>query len=65
MLINGSPTSFFWSSRGIGQGDPLSPSLFVLAAEVLGRMISRANEMGFVDSFRVMRASSGVSPLVC
>uniref|UniRef100_A0A7N2KWC1 K Homology domain-containing protein n=1 Tax=Quercus lobata TaxID=97700 RepID=A0A7N2KWC1_QUELO len=38
ILINGSPCGFFGSSRGLRQGDPLSP-LFVLVMEALGRML--------------------------
>ena len=39
ILINGIPSQPFSPSQGIRQGDPLSPFLFVLMAEGLGRLI--------------------------
>jgi hypothetical protein len=38
VLINGSPAGFFNSSRGVRQGDPLSPFLFVIVMEAFSRM---------------------------
>jgi hypothetical protein len=41
-MVNGVPSRPFSPSRGIRQGDPLSPFLFVLMAEGLGRCIKVA-----------------------
>ena len=42
ILINGSPSDFFGSSRGIRQGDPLSLLLFDIVMEGLSRMLDVA-----------------------
>jgi hypothetical protein len=53
MLINGSPSGFFGSSRGVRQGDPLSPFLFVLVMEAFSRMISAIYSRGLISGFSV------------
>ena len=53
VLVNRSPKSFFSSSRGLRQGDPLSPLLFLLVMEVLSKMLRKVEEEGLlIQGFR-------------
>ncbi|GJT88122.1 RNA-directed DNA polymerase, eukaryota [Tanacetum coccineum] len=46
ILVNGSPTSEFPFFRGLKQGDPLAPFLFILVMESLHLSVSRAVNEG-------------------
>ena len=46
VLWNGEKLDAFVPQRGLRQGDPLSPYLFVLCMEVLGQRIRRESERG-------------------
>ncbi|RVX09334.1 putative mitochondrial protein [Vitis vinifera] len=60
ILINGVPAGFFSNSKGLRQGDPLSPYLFVLGMEVFSTLVRRASEGGFISGCR-LRGEEGKS----
>jgi hypothetical protein len=51
ILVNGDPTGFFQSSRGIRRGDLLSPLLFVVVMEALSKMLNASMLQGLLSGF--------------
>ncbi|KAL3637949.1 hypothetical protein CASFOL_018397 [Castilleja foliolosa] len=63
VIINGSPSSEFSMEKGLRQGDPMSPFLFLLVAECLGLMVQKAVSMGRFRPVRVGKKEVEVSML--
>lgn len=55
ILINGKPAGFSAVSRGVKQGDPLSPLLFILASEGLSRGLNALMADGIIRGFQAGR----------
>ena len=53
VLINGSLAGFFPSSRGLRQGDPFSPYLFVIGMKALSCLINRTVEGSYLSGSRI------------
>eukprot|EP00253_Pinus_taeda_P025237 PITA_25237 len=53
ILINGIPSTPFNASRGIRQGDPLSPFLFILAVEGLGRFLKKEQRERIIKGLKL------------
>ncbi|RVX10571.1 putative ribonuclease H protein [Vitis vinifera] len=47
------------ASRGLRQGDPLSPFLFTIVADVLSRMLLKVEERNVLEGFKVGRIEQG------
>eukprot|EP00253_Pinus_taeda_P023364 PITA_23364 len=56
ILINGAPSTPFTPSRGIRQGDPLSPFLFVILMEGLSRTIAKKKAEGKIKGLQPIRS---------
>ena len=55
ILVNGEPKGMITPTRGIRQGDPLSPFLFLLCTEGLHGLITQATTQGDIKGYSLCR----------
>ena len=61
ILINGAPTGFIRPTRGIRQGDPLSPFLFLLCTEGFPGLLTQSALRGDVHGFSLSQRSPSLT----
>jgi len=64
VLVNGAQVGPFVPGRGIRQGDPLSPYLFIICAEGLSALISDAERRGVLNGSRIFTGAPSISHLL-
>jgi len=63
ILVNGQPTDILTPSRGLRQGDPLSPYLFLICTEGLAALIKDAVAKREIHGVKVSRSAPSVTHL--
>lgn len=64
VLLNNEATGQIHPQRGIRQGDPLSPYIFILCAEVLSGLCKKEQEIGNLPGVRVARNCPKINHLL-
>eukprot|EP00253_Pinus_taeda_P010854 PITA_10854 len=60
-LINGRPCSAFKSSRGLRQGCPLSPFLYIIMAETLSLHLENKRRLKEITGIDIVRGAKGIN----
>uniref|UniRef100_A0A803QHJ4 Reverse transcriptase domain-containing protein n=1 Tax=Cannabis sativa TaxID=3483 RepID=A0A803QHJ4_CANSA len=64
LLLNGTTVGKFHPERGLRQGDPLSPSLYIMAAEALSRLFLSKENHGLLKGFKLARNGTPITHLM-
>jgi hypothetical protein len=60
-LVNGRPANYFQATRGIRQGCPLSPFLYILMADSLSRKLIAERNVGTIPGIRPTKGTEAVN----
>lgn len=61
--MNGTNKGYFQSSRGLRQGNPLCPYLFIIAEEVRSRLPNKSATNGKIMGYKTHRGCPHISNL--
>ncbi|XP_013608522.1 PREDICTED: uncharacterized protein LOC106315336 [Brassica oleracea var. oleracea] len=64
VLINGEPTKIIKPSRGLRQGDPISPYLYIICTEGLSRLIKQNIHNQKIHGFKASKSGPAISHLL-
>ncbi|KAF5446820.1 hypothetical protein F2P56_032419 [Juglans regia] len=64
VVMNGVPKGFFKSGRGLRQGDPISPYLFIIVEEILSRLLKVSFEERKIGFYLQPRGTPVISHLL-
>ncbi|KAM1585241.1 hypothetical protein ACFX13_039256 [Malus domestica] len=64
VMVNGSPRGYLHPTRGLRQGDPFSPFLFLLCAEGLSALIARQEREGWLRGVTICRGAPPITHLL-
>ena len=64
ILVNGNPTSYILPSRGLRQGEPLSPYLFLFCVEELTALLKKVETNGIIRGVVASRGGPSISHLL-
>ena len=63
IIVNGEPNGMIYPSRGLRQGNPLSPYLFLLCGEGLFALLHQAERMGELNGVACSRGGPKITHL--
>ncbi|XP_035838954.1 secreted RxLR effector protein 78-like [Helianthus annuus] len=63
VLVNGSPTFEFNCEKGLRQGDPISPFLFLIVMEALSWLLKKAQEIGVLKGINFSESEADITHL--
>ena len=64
VCLNGKAYGNFRPTRGLRQGDPLSPCLFLICAEAFTSLLTREEEVGWLHGVSICRSAPSISHLL-